>query len=293
MAAVMMGWRLWRGLQTPPYRNPLFQRAIRPIPQHYQEWLDRLIITGFVILIGGMCFFSSFTLPLIFVASMSVLVLPLLGVLFSGTVFGLIWAYNISDILSVERERATYDLLCLFPWGALGANWAISAGCLYRYRAFERMNSAQRVIFAFLIAVSINIQQVQIELIYVLIYMAALITALHVDYLHSVILSLLLGLYTPIISNRRADARIWAVGLFLFFQVVTYVVSWIVGFVLLPGFYNLLGWGTLGANISLLAVQLALFYAIREGIIYMLWQKLTELLNVQSSEIDFFLSRIS
>lgn len=288
----MMTWRLWRALQSPPYRNPLFQRAIRPRPQVYQVYLDRILVIGFVAMLGGICFFSSIVLPLVFIASVGLIVFPLLGVLFSGTVLGTLWAHEISSIISGEHERGTYNLLCLCPSGALGVNWAICTGCLYRHRALERINSTQRVIFAFLITVSVNVRESQFELALIVLYIAALTVAFHIDYVQSVVLSGLIGLYTASIVANRTDARLWTVGLFLFLQLAVYVLSWILGFVLVPGLYVVLHFEGTYADISLLAFRLVIFYAIREGVITGLWYLLLGRLNIQLPEMDLLLRRV-
>src|SRR5262249_42462501 len=153
-----------------------------------------------------------------------------------------------------ERERGTHTLLSLTPIGGLGADWLISLGSLHRDEALERRSHRHRtvlfVIWGFAALVFIgsfldanSVHTPEVGLIFA--YIATASFASYLDYIQSVILGSLTGILAPAIAAARLDAQISATGSFLLIQSVTYALTGVLGFVLLPDFYkaiNFTGW---------------------------------------------------
>src|SRR5262249_20834925 len=80
--------------------------------------------------------------------------------LFSGSIYGVVWTMDISQLLARERQNGTYDLLCLLPPGGLAAAWAICTGCLYRNQVFNQIGELRsvmsRIIFIFAAAALVS-----------------------------------------------------------------------------------------------------------------------------------------
>lgn len=221
------------------------------------------------------------------------LVSPLLFIVFGGTVYGAIWAMNISSAITRERETGAHALLCATPYGVIGTHWAICAGYLHRGHALQRTRSEwTRVIRVLLIIVllgGISVLVVpspssQRESIIIIVGLILLIFTTYIDYVQSVIFSGITGMLTASFVHQRTDARFFSMSLFCLLQIFSYLLVWVGGFVLLPALYHklmLTGWY---AEVSLLFLRVALFYGIRELMITGIWRILIQRLDTDDAE---------
>jgi hypothetical protein len=84
------------------------------------------------------------------------------------------------------------------------------------------------------------------------------------------------------ISVRDTAARIVATGLFLLFQVLTYLLAWIFSLVILPAVYQVLhleGWLV---ELSIPLLRLTFFFLVREAVNFALWRTLLRQLKAET-----------
>jgi hypothetical protein len=122
-----------------------------------------------------------------------------------------------------------------------------------------------------------------------LVNMVNLITvliAVYVEYLQSTVLGSVVGMFVPTFTENRLDTSLYTFGGFLFLQVTTYFLAYLIGFVILPSLYERLYIIGDYVEISLSILRLTIFFLIREGIITALWRVIVQRLNASSSELD-------
>jgi hypothetical protein len=277
----MTTWQLWKAMHCQPMHDPIFRRVVTLEDRRGVNWLV-LAQNG---LIQGQIWFWS----LMFVLDTHILIF----MVFSGTLYGLIWAVSISGMLATERDLRMYDLLCLTPGGPMGLNWAVSAGCLHRHHTFENINSQEswsiRLILFIPLLVSANMTFGRVlstngSIAFFSIF--ALIVFFYFDHVQSIVLGILFGMLAPQYAGNRFDARVWAFGGFLMVQLATYVPFMLIIFIVLPRVYGALdirGWC---ADLSLPVLGLTVLYLSREGIVRKIWRKLADEFNATPSEVE-------
>jgi len=293
-------WRLWRALQHPPVQHPLYRRVLLLRPAAGVR-LDEALTFRFLwrlalpILFVSIFALTPIILPLIVV---SPVLLPLIANLRGG-----VWAVKTGGAIARENEQGTYDLLALLPFGAFGANWVIGSGCLYRGSSFADLQTFVRILMHFLLLVlgialviaiilmaaeppSPKPLESQGQVFMTLVNLAALIAAFYIDYVQSVIVGILVGMLAPAHAHNRFDTRAWGLFSYLFLQVSTYLITWLIGFQLVPTLYQALNFKGILAEFSLPIFRLAVFYLAREVIIATLWRALTWQLNAVSSDLN-------
>ncbi len=238
-----------------------------------------------------MFFISVAALPALFFPLL--LFAPILLIMLSGTLYGTIWAINISSVIIRERQRGTYELLSVSPGGPLATNWALCAGRLHRDRSFERVYAAitwiLRLIlgFAFLAGISVVFSPAEYRRLSVALFafgITALVIIAYIDYTQSVVLSSLVSIIISSVTRNISDARLWAFLAFLTLQVITYLLAIIALFPVLESIYDYLLLTGAYAELSLTAIRVIIFYAIRETVIALLWRVLVTRIEADSAE---------
>ncbi len=296
----MLTWKLWRALLTPPLNYRLFHviRQYRPLRlERLISLLNPVGITALLIaLAAGIWYSPRLIMPLLF---NPVFVMFTILVLFTGTVYGLVWSTSISQIITRLRGEGKYDLLVLAPATPLYINWAICTGLLYRNQAFKRIGQQRARITQFLLmiisvmviplALGILTQNMTFfgEVFSAIVHLVALTTAFHIDHIQSAIIGTLVGLNTPMLARSDSDVRLLSGGVFLLLQFASYGIAWYVGFVALP---HLLTAPAEISEIGLPILRVLVFYLTRESIILLLWNLLAQQLNTRPAEMDFLAS---
>jgi hypothetical protein len=231
--------------------------------------------------------------------------LPLLLTL-HGTVYSLNHAVRISGLMAEAREQKVFDLFSLTPLGPFGLSWVMSLGCLYRSDRFPRRRRLVRIIslvlagligFMMLVAMlrllSLNggpsarefARLSSSQNLVVSAVGMALVAAFYLDFIHSLVLGLLLAILMSSYAQRRLEAQFFTLTAFLGLQLLTYIVTLLIGFVLLPTLVK--GLPVPFDNLLLLAGNLALLFGIRESLIALVWSQLIVRLNVAPDEFEF------
>lgn len=285
--------QLWRLFSNPPYRHALYRRSAAP--RVGPEWLRGvnsvlspvapalyLLLTAFVCLS---------------VASGSLVLMFLLGaaviLIFNGTYYGMGWTLRIAGELAAERERKAYDLLCLLPGGALGLVQAVASGVMHREYAlrkrYERHRSLMIGLLIFLLALSVAMlfgRRFDGDLIVMYAVIFGVIGASYMDFVQSIVLCALVGLFAGLYTVRRLDSELWALLLFLALQLAIYAFAIITGFIVLPSLADLIGIQGWPRELALVLLRVAALVGPREVVIVVFWRLVAERLNLMDSPLD-------
>jgi len=295
----MTTWKLWRALQTPPIKHPLFDRVTGKQAIRLSRLISMMGPVGITILIAtfavGIWYAPTAILPTLFNPNVA---LPLAFLLFTGTVYGLVWAASISQIIMRMRMQGKYDLLCLSQPSALVINWVICTSYLYRNHSFTRISEQRAWITRLLLMIPVAMilplligfvaseQQTGIMLLSTFVHILALAAAFYIDHVQSAVLGSLIGMNVPNHTRSETDSTIMAGLMFLVLQTFSYLAAWGVGFVLLPALYTLAQADGLLIEFSLPLARLMVFYLAREVFISLLWLRLVRQLQATPAELD-------
>lgn len=280
----MLSWKLWRALCRPPYNHPLFVRVANA-HNGSSSILRTFKFTGFYLIA---CVLFTLAWPFI-------LINPALVLLFAAasanTIYAMSWAARIGTAIAHEREQYTFDLICLIPVGALGAGWALSTAHLHRSALFQNLRLLMHSLTVALIGALITTIPVTLtlasgsstsySLFLLLDYGIAITAAFYFDHIQSVTLAYLVGMITASIAQNRINAQLWSVGVFLLLQLFVYLLTLIIGIVVLqaPLYVD-----DTARNAIMPLLWLAIFYALREGVIRLIWRLLAHQFNAGPSE---------
>lgn len=294
----MISWQLWQALQRPPINHPLFKQTagIERISKRmllFAEGLAPATLGTGVLLCVAMWLLPYVT----FLAQLFIVwgIAPLAFIMVNGTLFGGIWSATIGKTIAAEYTRKRYELLCLSPAGTLLTNWAICTACLHRNQLFHFIYAQRNTIIYQVIipASALLILGFTLSgppprgeaLIINIIGYTGVIVAFFGDYIYSMILCSLSGMFAPSLARNSHNAPLWAMGSFLMFQVSSYVVILVIDVVVLPVLFGLLQFNGVFADISLAVMRLAIFFAVREMMVVYLWHLLRRRLNIEEPEL--------
>jgi hypothetical protein len=268
--------------------NPIFQRTFEApyIPFHRHGYVVWLILSPFLVC-GSSAFF--FRQEGSWFVTAAILQLYFLYV----SIHSLSWAISVGSSIAKEQETKTHDLLCLTPSGAVGRYWAIYTACVYRKREFFNFNNESTWVIRFLFAIPTvfattiiaGVRFVTNDPVIILIYFIALIMAFYVDHVQSVLVGSLTGMLVPTYTRNRIDSRLFVTAAFLTLQILSYFQTWLIGFVFFSALYDAIPAKSTYLEIILPLLRLAAFYAIREGVIRLLWEALCRQLNASDVEL--------
>lgn len=282
----MLTWRLWRALRHPPRNNPIFERIANGpyVPLHRYGYAIWLVIFPFLFC-GGFSLVRDINgLYLLFAVLQ-------LYFLYIGA-HSLTWALNVSSAIAQEHEQNTHDLLCVSPPGAARAYWAIYTGCLHRKKEFMNFNNETTWMIRFLFAIpTVFASTLWMESRsargdeQLLLYFITLILAFYIDQIQSILLGSLVGMVVPTYLHSRFDTRLFVLASFLILQLMSYLFTWLIGFVTLSAIFDALPQSTWIA-VSVPMLRLAIFFLVRESLLRVLWRVLGQRVNASPAELD-------
>lgn len=298
-----MTWKLWRALHTPPIRHPLFGRIVSQPTHRFTHIIGWLWPVGISLLIAlifvGIWYAPRIIMPALFTPSVAA---GIGLVLFTGTIYGMIWSANISSVIGRLRGEGKYDLLCLSPLSPFSINWTVCTGYLYRSELFPRV-SRQRarttqliltitaaLIMPLFIGIASANEDFVIELVITALHIICVACAFQIDHMQSVIIGSLSGILAPIHNHNLLDTRLFATFTFLSLQFTSYFVSAYLGFDLLPRLVTQFGLDAVTIELLLPLARLLVFFLAREVIITLLWQSLVYYLKAHRSELDLLMA---
>lgn len=213
-----------------------------------------------------------------------------------GTLAGMYWAQRLSNAITRERDHGLFELLATAPNGRFSVIWTISTACWYNDETFSGAG-AQRVWFS----------RVTVLL---LLALAGVIVATHprgggtansvgsilsliisltiwfyLDDVQSAVIGSMSGMITPLFARTRLDAQIGAIAGFLGMQLVTYLILWVIGNLMISDW--LVPHIVTVGEVSVLQPPLLLLigFALRETITRLLWRYLYGLMDGDVADV--------
>ncbi len=288
----MVTWKLWRALQRPPLRSPLFRRAYR---QHVRHPLPplRLPLLGCaraIALITAPIVAILFAAPLLLLVYYLALIAAPLLLPVANTLYGVLHTSTACGHIGKEREQQTYDILCTSPGGTLGMHWSYCAGWIY-YHAVYRYALIGVLLTGLLsclfgLAPQVVFGRPPSTLISTLIRSLAVAAFFVIDYVETIVISSLTTLLIPAHSANENEARAKATSLFLALQMTVYLTTFLFGSFALEGLFRLTGFDPSLIGWLLPLLTLAFFVTARELIITALWHTVQQELNADAVELD-------
>ncbi len=289
----MLSWKLWRALNRPPQRSPLYRRAYLRQGAQEQQMSIRIPLLGFfknvsmvvlpvvLILIGTPILILLYYLAL----SLAPLLLPL-----ANTIYGLNHAYGSSGRIAHERDQQTYDVLCASPPGILGIHWSYCIGWihyhwLYRYTMIGVLVTGI-IASVFGLSSQLVFGGAQPSLVITLVRALAVGGIFVIDYAQTPVVSSLVALIVPTYAENESNAHLWAISLFLGLQGAVYLPTLLLGVYALPSSFNLIGINPTAAGVLIPLLVFAFFALLREMIISLLWHAAQEQLSTTKVELD-------
>ncbi|MBZ0275046.1 MAG: hypothetical protein K8I60_02805, partial [Anaerolineae bacterium] len=282
----MITWKIWRQLRNPSFSHPLLRRTLK-----MQQRMSYPVARTALEVLGGLFLCVSMLSP-VFLLLMLLLVL----LIFNGTIYSLIWAVRTSGSIARLHASGQYDLLCVTPDGRIGIHWAVCVGTLHRSNRLTQIHNAIRGSLAgILIGVLLigfigffrDIQNTSGDSLFsngekilndltVFVNMLLFLLALYTDHIHSITLGVVVGMSVPLLRQRPFDSQIIAAALYLLLQVSIYGAA----LVILAGVNRIFAGTTAPLILFLLPfLRMALFFAIREGVMMLLWRRLADRLE--------------
>jgi hypothetical protein len=217
----------------------------------------------------------------------------------------LLIAPNFAGAVAQAQQTGNYDLLCLSPIGQIGASWLICAAQLKRdnpSRVIRRDKGGSFLTQSLITFLTIGViftamaNLPDIAWMYytyrstywlvVLVYVFGLMFAFPFEIEFITGIAAIIGMLVPTFSRKSLNAQTAAFVLFLFVQVVTYALIFLIGFVLLPSIFWQLNFFTWVAAIVIVVLRFMTFLIVRAGVSWLLYLLLHKRLDWQQGELD-------
>lgn len=295
----MISTQLWHALKQVSIHDPVYHRAVSPNRLRSEHSLSFPARLGLVVLVfGGFCGGIHLAPDLVWALVFGMLVIiPLLYIAFNGTLSGIGWAAAVARDINEAHVRGAYPLLSTLPKGSAGISWTLCAAALYRQGAFGSEDAERvwilRTMFALIIVMGLLVYASRPQgwdliadaSVIGLVNVGVLLVAFRADDIQSIVSSGLIGMLVPTFTHDAAETRIGTMLAFLSVQISGYLLTWIVGFVLLPPLLDRLPLPPLHLAVVLALARLALFVAIREGMNRALWVALARRFETSPDEL--------
>ena len=302
----MFSWRLWRRVRRYDAAHPVYWRANRTDGSRHRwsinykpladlRWVALvLLLVALVVqprLFGYMLFVPVFLMLLLLTAPAW---LPL--IIFT---YGLIQAMTISRTLARENQRATHDLVVLGSSGPLGTDWAITSAILHRGESFNLLHVVMRIVLAtacVLLGLAALIALVPLlrtgdtasaelgSAAQLIVEGILLVILFYTGYTQSVVLSALVGLLLPNYAKSQEIVALGAAGTYSALQIGSYTLALLIALDVLPLLSAIWPVESWQAGIGLSLLRFAIVIGIREWIIWTLWNRLIQRLNLDDAE---------
>ncbi|MEM9951600.1 MAG: hypothetical protein AAF846_08380 [Chloroflexota bacterium] len=294
-----MTWQLWRIIRYPEWQHPIFQYGRRLRDKDDTDTRIRRVIIGIAI-VFLVILTILFPIPVFPSLIGLIIAIPILLVIFHGTLLGAIWVTNIAISLMMMQNSNRYDLMRVTTLSSIGIAWQFALGVIYRHDWLRRVNRVVRwvatlilvalipatLLLLFSIARGNNtlLQVQQWNILRDLLTMSVIVIFFWLDHMQSIIVAFLWGLLSPTFIHDRSLARVLMPTLYCILQIGTYLVSVII-YLLIRAIIGVLLGSTFIGFISSLLLGLLSFFIIREAILSLLVRLL--ILRYESSVSGF------
>jgi len=280
----MVTWLLWRALQSPPTKNPLYQKMQSA---DRSSWLDRFW-NGLI----GLLLILLFLKPPLF--AIILLSVPIMYPMLSSTCYGVLFSLRTSTMIFARRQQGSYDLIRISPNGAWTSFWAICAGSVHHNGDLNRLNHYIKRIMTMLVTLCavlllaspvVPTERLQAEFMAMVIVLFTVISLMVLELTQSSVLGTLIGMVFAIVARNTVDSRLGSLVGFLSIQLTTYLTSIVLVLSFLyPTFDN----ADVSPALAMLlgCLTLILYIAIlREVMMVILWRLIARRLNTAQDEM--------
>jgi hypothetical protein len=300
---MIVSWRLWQMLRQPPVH---FQNATRYL------WFRRYPVYRLSAKTDAFSLIRTITLIFAVFASLHLVVLLIMlgfaaSALIVNTVMhtlrNLTQAIIASGIIAHERQQNRYDTMKLLPPGELGYVWTVYGRIAHCFHSITYAYEARLYVASWLLLIPVCVviqglisgesdftARAFSEFV---VTMVAIAGVYLIDFIHSTVLGLLVGILAPTVTRNRQEARVGAFFTFLTLQLGAYLLMWLLNGVLvapvLPGRFSDMRLFWLG-NLAAAGLNLLIFFAVREIMIRLLWRVAQHRLNVVPADLIALMS---
>lgn len=284
--ALFLTWQLWNSIRFPVRRHPIFLYARKPRQLEDEvfslwRWLPGILL-AFVIL-----FAMILPLPALIASAGFIVVLPVLLILFNGTVLGTILVAGISTTIASARKNNRFELMSVSGEGALGVSWLLATGTVHRRNWLKTINRLVRwvvslvlvllglaivmLLFSIFTSESDALRQQQFCFLYEVINVSLLVAVLWLDHIQSLVVAVVLGILLPLIT--RLEVQLASVGTIIYLSIQSgiYLAIFVIYRLMDTIFTELWGNGFI-VSITVTMLSIVTFYLIRDAIIGLLWR---------------------
>ncbi|NWF68682.1 MAG: hypothetical protein HXY40_06330 [Chloroflexi bacterium] len=296
----MLTYKLWNVLKHPYRQHPVFHHTLRLRRAGIGDvsWLVKPLRRGLRALRARAQRGTALRV-LLFLAALPALAILLLALLAVGVplliiglplllpiavnAHGLSWAVGIGTLIATERDRGTYDLLCITPAGPWPVNWAIISGYAHHDRTLFTLNQRRAwqllilwVLLPFVASIGL-LQPGQMTYSALLIprfviYLLALTVVLFIDQFQSIVLGVLLDIWLANSERSTHEMRLLIMSMYVLLQALTHLSALLLGFGLLPLLLNLINFRAWWNDLLIAAVCVGAFFLLHEALIRLLWR---------------------
>lgn len=280
----MYTWFLWKALQAPPRKNPLFEQmqGVRRA-----SWLDRVWN-----LFMGLMLVMLFIKPPIFV--ISILLIPVIYPILSSTLYGVLFSLRTSSTVFTKRQQGSYDLIRLTPGGAWQAFWGVCAGSVHHngdldrlYHYLKRIMTILLTMGTFMLAASLILPTIELknEFATMGVVMFSSIALMYLELSQLSIISILMGLLFAIYAKNTVDSRIGALFGFLAVQLSIYLTAAVLAIsVLYPRLTGVDSPSVVNMLVACITLVVYIFM-FREIVMLILWRLISRGLNTARDDM--------
>jgi hypothetical protein len=275
---LLTSWYLWQQLHM-SVGHPIYKR----IQKRYKYLFNAvnilyvIFIVGFVTLSGTVILFTS-------VDTAIIVTMPLILMVFSSS-YIILWVYQITLMIGLERENRTLDNMSVTPVGELSIKWIMCIATIRHRDTLGWIELSRRIVIGiiwmlFTMAICLTISQISaVEISEVLAFVFNIVifgVVIYVEHAQSILIGCLMAMWIPNILPARIDAMIGAILAYFTVQILTFVTSLSLGvFLQSSGHFDL---NTL-FNQEFFTISFIMFMLVREILILILWRVLAHQSN--------------
>ena len=283
---MFLTWQLWNALRFPMRRHPIFKYARKLTtssdkPSLQWRWMQIIALLSVIL------FAIFLPVPAIITALGLVLGLPLLLIVFNGTLLGSVLVTGIASTIASAQKDNRFELMSISLEGGLGLSWLLATGTIHRrnwHKTIYRL--VKWVVMLVLVLLSLAIlmlligtftsesellRQQQLNVLRDVINISLIVAVLWLDHIQSLVIALVLGMVLPTIIRAEIQLRTMATVIYLVIQLCTYLAVFVL-YRLIDIIFTGLWTNNFIVSVAITIVSILAFYLMREAIISALWR---------------------
>jgi len=283
---MFLTWQLWNALRFPMRRHPIFNYA-RKLDVSSDKPSLRWRFLQVLAFVSVILFAIMLPVPAIITALGLVVGLPLLLIIFNGTVLGTVLVMGIASTIASARKDNRFELMSISLEGGLGVSWLLATGMIHRrnwhktiYRLLKWVVTLILILlglamFMLLIGTFASeselLRQQQANVLRDVINISLIVAVLWLDHIQSLVIALVLGIVIPTIIRTELQLRTMVTVIYLIIQFCTYLAIFIL-YRLIDIIFTGIWANSFMVSIGITVLSILAFYLMREAIISALWR---------------------